>query len=202
MRIKDDNEIKNILKIISPGTNLREGLENILRAKTGGLIVFGDSEEVMRIVNRVSRDNSRTPMQWSDEENAGFSTEKPWMRMNSNYHSINVTNEKDNTESVLCYYKKMIALRKSSSALRTGKYQDLLPDHQSVFSYLREDDNGCFWIVMNMSDEKVDGISVPLINQKKSLCISNDSDREVSDFIEAETEIKLSPWEANVWEVL
>ena len=51
MRIKDDNEIKNILKIISPGTNLREGLENILRAKTGGLIVFGDSEEVMSIVD-------------------------------------------------------------------------------------------------------------------------------------------------------
>ena len=47
MRIKDDNEIKNILKIVSPGTNLREGLENILRAKTGGLIVLGDSEDVM-----------------------------------------------------------------------------------------------------------------------------------------------------------
>ena len=51
MRIKDDNEIKNILKIVSPGTNLREGLENILRAKTGGLIVLGDSEEVMNIVD-------------------------------------------------------------------------------------------------------------------------------------------------------
>ena len=51
MRIKDDNEIKNILKIVSPGTNLREGLENILRAKTGGLIVLGDSEDVMDIVD-------------------------------------------------------------------------------------------------------------------------------------------------------
>lgn len=51
MRIKDDNEIKNILKIVSPGTNLREGLENILRAKTGGLIVFGDTEDVMKIVD-------------------------------------------------------------------------------------------------------------------------------------------------------
>ena len=51
MRIKDDNEIKNILKIVSPGTYLREGLENILRAKTGGLIVLGDSDEVMRIVD-------------------------------------------------------------------------------------------------------------------------------------------------------
>ena len=51
MRIKDDNEIKNILKIVTPGTNLREGLENILRAKTGGLIVLGDSEEVMNIVD-------------------------------------------------------------------------------------------------------------------------------------------------------
>ncbi|EKY25606.1 DNA integrity scanning diadenylate cyclase DisA [Clostridium celatum] len=51
MRIKDDNEIKNILKIVSPGTNLREGLENILRAKTGGLIVLGDSDKVMEIVD-------------------------------------------------------------------------------------------------------------------------------------------------------
>ena len=51
MRIKDDNEIKNILKIVSPGTYLREGLENILRAKTGGLIVLGDSDEVMSIVD-------------------------------------------------------------------------------------------------------------------------------------------------------
>ena len=51
MRIKDDNKIKNILKLVSPGTNLREGLENILRAKTGGLIVFGDCEDVMNIVD-------------------------------------------------------------------------------------------------------------------------------------------------------
>ena len=51
MRIKDDSKIKNILKIVSPGTNLREGLENILRAKTGGLIVLSDNEEVMKIVD-------------------------------------------------------------------------------------------------------------------------------------------------------
>ncbi len=51
MRIKDDNEIKNILKLLSPGTSIREGLDNILRAKTGGLIVFGDSEEVMKSVD-------------------------------------------------------------------------------------------------------------------------------------------------------
>ena len=50
MRIKDDSKIKNILKIVSPGTNLREGLENILRAKTGGLIVLSDNEEVMKLV--------------------------------------------------------------------------------------------------------------------------------------------------------
>ena len=51
MRIKDDSKIKNILKIVSPGTNLREGLENILRAKTGGLIVLSDNEEVMKLVD-------------------------------------------------------------------------------------------------------------------------------------------------------
>ena len=51
MRIKDDRKIKNILKIMCPGTQLREGLENILRAKTGGLIVIGDDEEVMKLVD-------------------------------------------------------------------------------------------------------------------------------------------------------
>ena len=54
MRIKDDSKIKNILKIVSPGTNLREGLENILRAKTGGLIVLSDNEEVMKLVHGIS----------------------------------------------------------------------------------------------------------------------------------------------------
>ena len=51
MRIKEDNEIKNILKLVSPGTSLREGLDNILRAKTGGLIIVGDSENVMKLVD-------------------------------------------------------------------------------------------------------------------------------------------------------
>ena len=51
MRIKEDNEIKNILKLVSPGTSLREGLDNILRAKTGGLIIIGDNENVMKLVD-------------------------------------------------------------------------------------------------------------------------------------------------------
>lgn len=160
-----------------------------------------NAEEVMRIVNRVSRDNSRTPMQWSDEKNGGFSTEKPWIRMNCNYNFINAEEENKDPRSVLNYYKNMITLRKKFSALRTGKYRDLLLEHPTVFSYLRENNEGRFWIVLNMSDHKVENIAVAEAERKKVLCISNDLERTLKGLLEKETEINLSPWEADVWKI-
>lgn len=160
-----------------------------------------NAEAVMQIISRVSRDNSRTPMQWSEEKNGGFSTEKPWIRMNSNYHIINAAEEKKDPESVLNYYKDMIALRKKFSTLRTGKYQELLPDHPTVFSYFRENDERRLWVVLNMSDYKVENISVPEVERKKVLCISNDSERKLKGSLEKETKISLSPWEADVWQI-
>ena len=70
-------------------------------------------EEALKVVSKYSRDNARTPMQWSDESNAGFTTGTPWLKVNPNYQSINAAAQMGEEDSVYTFYKKLIALRKS-----------------------------------------------------------------------------------------
>ena len=91
-------------------------------------------EEALRVVARYSRDNARTPMQWSDAKNAGFTEGTPWLRVNPNYKTINAAAEQDDPDSVLSFYKKLIALRKDPEYKETVVYGALEP-------YLREQRN-------------------------------------------------------------
>ncbi len=97
-------------------------------------------EEAMACCYENSRDNARTPMQWSDELNAGFSVGTPWMKVNPNYTRINVAAQDKDADSVLSYYKKLIALRKADAYRETftyGTFAAMFEETDNVFAYLR-----------------------------------------------------------------
>ena len=106
--------------------------------------------EITRALGDKSRDNARTPMQWSAQPEAGFTTGKPWLKTNPNYKEINVESESKNPQSVLNFYKKLIRLRKENEVLIYGDYNLLLPNHTEVFAYTRQLGTQKAWIICNM----------------------------------------------------
>ncbi len=97
-------------------------------------------EEAMKCCYENSRDNARTPMQWSDETNAGFTTGTPWLKVNPKYTAINVAAQELDENSVLSYYKKLIALRKADEYRETftyGSFEAVFEDMENIFAYLR-----------------------------------------------------------------
>lgn len=100
-------------------------------------------DEALKAVSRFSRDNARTPMQWSDEANAGFTTGTPWLKVNPNYTAINAAAQLSDPDSVWNFYKKMIALRKNPSYKETIVYGALEPvweDRHNLMAYYRKGD--------------------------------------------------------------
>ena len=97
------------------------------------------------------RDGERTPMQWTDSLNAGFSTGHPWVPIALNYPTHNVWNESRDKDSLLAFYEKLIALRKTNAALVHGKYVGLNSDDKNVLSYLRQSESESVLVVLNMS---------------------------------------------------
>ena len=98
--------------------------------------VFTEAE-MMRYLRYKSRDNARTPFQWSDEENAGFSSQTPWIMVNPNYKEINAREQMAREDSVFNYYKKLIRLRKENEIIVYGSYDLLLPDDPELYVYTR-----------------------------------------------------------------
>jgi len=96
-----------------------------------------NESEVMDNIRRISRDNARTPMQWSDERNAGFTSGKPWIDLNPNYTRINVEAAKKDPNSMLNYYKRLMQIRKEYDVMVYGSYKPILEDHQEIYSYIR-----------------------------------------------------------------
>lgn len=96
-----------------------------------------DVSKVMAAIFKKGRDNARTPMQWSDGENAGFTSRKPWIGINPNFPDINVKKAVEDKNSILHYYKKLIELRKQYPALVYGSYMPLIEEDEEVFSYMR-----------------------------------------------------------------
>ena len=85
----------------------------------------------------MSRDNARTPMQWDDSQNAGFSTATPWLAVNANYPRINAQLAQRTPGSVLSYYQRLIKLRHHLPVITTGTYHLLSPDDAAVYAYMR-----------------------------------------------------------------
>ena len=112
-----------------------------------------DMDQFLKAVHLQSRDNARTPMQWDASIQAGFSTGKPWIPVNENYEKINVAVAENDPNSILHYYRKMIAYRKANPSLIYGHFEDLLPQHPYLFVYKRWDDKDSFLAVHNFRDE-------------------------------------------------
>ena len=113
-------------------------------------------EEIMNIIWASSRDNSRTPMQWSSAEQAGFTNGTPWLKVNDNYVHINVEKQLQDPRSILHFYKRMIQLRKEHDTLTYGIYELLMPEHPSVFAYTRTLAEEQVLVVVNLSDQAVE----------------------------------------------
>ena len=120
-----------------------------------------------RMIQRTSRDNARTPMQWTAGENAGFTTGKPWLKVNGNHTEINVESELAREDGVLSFWKRMIALRKELPALKDGSFASLY-ESGSVYAYERRVEGERLIAVVNMSPKvqkmpKLDGIDGEVI---------------------------------------
>ena len=95
-------------------------------------------EEVLHILQERSRDNARTPMQWDDSENGGFSDVKPWLQSADSYRTINVKNTLKDPDSIFAFYQKLIRMRKEMPVVQEGIIVPLLEDHEKVFAYERK----------------------------------------------------------------
>ena len=113
-------------------------------------------EESMKLLRVYSRDNARTPVQWSDEENAGFSTHKPWMIVNPNYREINLAKQKDDRNSVYAFYKKMIALYKDPAyheTLTFGRFEPYIRETKNLIAYYRKGEGQTLLVLANFQNE-------------------------------------------------
>lgn len=110
--------------------------------------------EAFEIILAKSRDNSRTPMQWDDSENAGFTTGKPWLKVADNYKTINVKNELENGR-IFPYYQALIRLRKEYEIIASGTYRGLLLEHPQIMAYVRELDKQQLLVMSNFYGETI-----------------------------------------------
>lgn len=120
------------------------------------LVVNGKSitrEEFQKAVWNKSRDNGRTPMQWDDSENAGFTTGTPWFKISDRYQEINVKNALEKKDSVFYYYKELIRLRHEEPLLTEGEYRLILPEDEHIFAYLRQTEKECWLVAANLSEK-------------------------------------------------
>lgn len=113
-------------------------------------------EEMMAILAQKSRDNSRTPMQWNSQKHAGFTEGTPWLEVAQNYSEINAEAVVADLNSVFYFYKRLIELRKQVPVITDGRYEDLLPEHQRIFAYARQNDKQTLLCINNYYVEEVE----------------------------------------------
>ena len=152
-------------------------------------------EEIMASIYAKGRDNARTPMQWDSTENAGFTTGKPWLKVNKNYKFINAEDCLQDKDSIFYHYKKLIDIRKHNDTIIYGDYKLLLPEDKNVFAYSRELNGDKIVVVCNFYNKEVNlnfnedfnNVEILLSNYKDSSILMKD--------------LKLRPYEAIMYRV-
>jgi oligo-1,6-glucosidase len=153
-------------------------------------------ESVMAIIHARSRDNARTPMQWDDQANAGFTSGNPWIKVNPNYKQINVKEALADPNSIFYYYQKLIRLRKANPTLIYGVYDLLLPDDARIYAYTRTLAGNRLLVMLNFSaDHPVCHLPEPFERYGSELLISN---YEV-DPAQPLQSLELRPYEARLY---
>lgn len=153
-----------------------------------------DEETILNILKSKSRDNSRTPIQWNDEENAGFTIATPWIPVADNYKEINAKNCLKDENSIFYHYKKLINLRKKYDIISDGTFKMILKDSNKIFAYIREYKNQILLIISNFYSKNVNiTLDKNLIKNNKVL-ISNYKEENI---LKENMEIK--PYESIVY---
>ena len=148
-------------------------------------------EHMMKCLMLRSRDNARTPMQWSDSKQAGFTDGEPWIKVNPNYKEINAAQQLEDPNSIFHYYQKLIRLRKEKDIIVYGGFEPLYRDDEQIFAYTRKQDQEKLLTVCNFSDQNAE-VEVPE-EFKDAECLITNLGRKV---FEAKTVLK--PYEAFV----
>jgi alpha-glucosidase len=155
-------------------------------------------QEIMEIIWASSRDNSRTPMQWSNETNGGFSEASPWMKVNENYKHINVEAQLQDPESILTFYKKMISVKKENEIFTYGVYDLILPLHKQIYAYTRTLEKEMVLVITNLSTKTAEADLEKLTVSSSGLMLNNYVVEEHED----ESSISLKPYEARVYKLV
>lgn len=153
-------------------------------------------EEALEVCSRMSRDNARTPMQWCGEKNAGFTTGTPWLKVNSNYPEINVEKQEKDADSVLNYYRSLVAVRKSpeyKNVFTYGEFEPEYADTDTVMGYYRFDGEKRMLVVANFGK---DAVELKLRHPVKNIVLSNKNRKR------AESALKLESLEVLVLECM
>ena len=151
----------------------------------------GDTTAYIELQKLTSRDNARTPFQWDTTSNAGFTTGTPWLKVNSNYKSINVDTELNDKNSPLNYFKKMVQLRKNNPELFIyGKYELIDKSNPNVFSYTRSSDKEKILVLLNFNKE-ISRIVLP-----KGYSLGDEMINNLQPLKLKGTEILLQPYQA------
>lgn len=153
-----------------------------------------NSEKVLEAIHKKGRDNARTPMQWTDERNAGFTTGTPWLKVNGNYHEINARKALSDEDSIFYFYKNLIRLRKELPVMIHGDYQLLLEEDENLYVYTRSYRGTTLLVAANFSKETCEMKLPEALNGGKPI-VHNYHD--VADQLQNESTMR--PYEVKVY---
>ena len=156
-----------------------------------------DPAGVLALIQAKGRDNARTPLQWDDSDNAGFSRGQPWIKVNPNYRSINVAQALADPDSIFYYYQRLIQLRKERPVMVYGRYDLILPDHETIYAFTRTLDDERLLVVLNFSaDTPLFELPAQIPFSGAALLLGNypEADGDVRRF-------RLRPYEARVYQL-
>ncbi|MEZ9247193.1 alpha,alpha-phosphotrehalase [Vibrio lentus] len=153
-------------------------------------------QDMMTILAQKSRDNSRTPMQWNSEPYAGFSQAQPWLDVANNYTEINAEQALEDKDSVFYFYKALIELRKQVPVITHGRYQDLLPEHPSIFAYVRESEGQTLLCINNYYGEETECVLPERFEMMKAKSLL--SNYQVSESLVTSHHQVLRPYETRI----
>jgi oligo-1,6-glucosidase len=151
-----------------------------------------DLDHYLKKLNLLSRDNGRTPMQWDDTNNAGFSSETPWLPVHENHTTVNVATQQNDHNSVLNHFRKMVALRKENLLLVYGEYEIIQEEHPTIYAYSRTLDDEQMKILLNFS-ESTSKINLLDLGLYKEVLINN-----YNELLIDKKTITLQPYQAVV----
>jgi oligo-1,6-glucosidase len=144
---------------------------------------------------RMSRDQGRTPVQWDASPGAGFTTGTPWLAINPDHTQVNAAAQVGDPGSVFEHYRRLIALRHTDPVVTDGEFELLLPDHPSVWAFLRRTDDAELLVAANFSGEVV-AAGLPLDGDWADAAVVLTG---LGDPLKPPSELKLRPWESVVW---